>query len=203
MIPSMPQVADCSIVMPQGPALSILGAAADGMIMATHEDYLAQEYLHLQKVVEDFDTKTLTIKAWSVTFSTAAVGFAYGRNEPAILVAVAAAALAFWLVECLLKVNQQAHYARIDSIEEHFAGRGREHAFQIGKAWEREFAQSGGYKKVFKVMWWPHVLLPHVAIAGAAIALWLSMQVQDWNPRAANRPAVQRAAAEEGAATRG
>jgi hypothetical protein len=172
-------------------------------MMATHEDYLAQEYLHLQKVVEDFDTKTLTIKAWSVTFSTAAVGFAYGKNEPAILVLVAAAALAFWLVECLLKVNQQAHYARIGRIEEHFAGHGYQHAFQIGKAWEGEFAQSGGYKKVFKVMWWPHVLLPHVAIAGAAIALYVTMLAQDENPRAANRPAVQKASAEGGAGREG
>ena len=31
--------------------------------------HLAQEYLFLQKVIEDFDARALTIKAWSVTFS--------------------------------------------------------------------------------------------------------------------------------------
>jgi len=35
---------------------------------------LAQEYLQLQKTVEDFDARALTIKAWSVTFSAAGLG---------------------------------------------------------------------------------------------------------------------------------
>ena len=34
---------------------------------------LKEEYLHLQKTVEDFDQRTLTIKAWSVTTSMAGI----------------------------------------------------------------------------------------------------------------------------------
>ena len=45
-------------------------------------DYLAQEYLFLQKTVEDFDARALTIKAWSVTFSAAGLGFAYQQHNP-------------------------------------------------------------------------------------------------------------------------
>ena len=42
---------------------------------------LQAEYLHLQKVIEDFDGRALTIKAWSVTFSLVTIaGFFAPKN---------------------------------------------------------------------------------------------------------------------------
>jgi hypothetical protein len=139
--------------------------------MATHEDYLSQEYLYLQKVVEDYDGKALTVKAWSVTFSAAAIGLAYQNGKIAILVVAVISAILFWLVESLVKVNQQAYYARIGEIEDHFAGKSTTHAFQIGSSWAADFHGQGKYKRIFEVMWWPHVFMPHLAIAGLGLLL--------------------------------
>jgi hypothetical protein len=36
---------------------------------------LVQEYMQLQKTVEDFDARALTIKAWCVTFSAAGLAW--------------------------------------------------------------------------------------------------------------------------------
>lgn len=41
---------------------------------------LLAEYLHLQKAVEDMDARAVTIKAWSISFSLAAVAGA--RSAP-------------------------------------------------------------------------------------------------------------------------
>jgi hypothetical protein len=40
-------------------------------LFATKLDLLRGEYFHIQRVAEDFDAKSLTIKSWSVTLSMA------------------------------------------------------------------------------------------------------------------------------------
>lgn len=141
--------------------------------MASDEDLLGQEYSHIQKVIEDYDTKTLTVKAWSVTFSAAAIGFAYDKHERVILVVALASSLAFWVMEALLKANQQAYYHRIGEIEIHFSGGERRKPLQIGAAWEAAFKAAGGYGRISSLMRWPHVFMPHSAIALLALVLLL------------------------------
>lgn len=46
-------------------------------MVKTDQDTLKEEYFHTQKVFEEFDSKALTIKAWSITFSMAAMGASY------------------------------------------------------------------------------------------------------------------------------
>lgn len=142
--------------------------------MGSDDELLAQEYLHLQKVIEDYDGKTLTVKAWSVTFSAAGIGFAYDKQEPAILIVSILSALAFWLVEALMKVNQQAYYGRIEEIEAHFSDGEKRRPFQIGRSWAGSFKAAGEYKMTFRVLRWPHVYMPHVAIAVLAAMLLLA-----------------------------
>ena len=141
--------------------------------MKTEDDWLAQEYLHLQQVVEAFDSKTLTIKAWSVTFSAAAIGFGYDKGEPVILLVAIISATAFWLVEALFKVNQQAYFRRVEELEAHFSGGEQRRPFQIGRAWAADFWSYGGYLRVVRVLFWPHVFMPHAAIAAVAGVLLL------------------------------
>lgn len=141
--------------------------------MASNEDLLGQEYFHLQKVIEDYDTKTLTVKAWSVTFSATAIGFAYDKHERVILVVALASSLAFWVMEALLKANQQAYYHRIGEIEIHFSGGEQRKPLQIGAAWEAAFKAAGGYHRISSLMRWPHVFMPHLAIGLLALVLLL------------------------------
>ena len=141
--------------------------------MSDPDDYLSQEYLHLQSVVEDFDGRALTVKAWSVTFSATAIGFAYANKIPAILLVAAISAFSFWIVEALVKVNQQAHYGRIRTIERHFARRRNTKPFQIGASWDRAFDKNRKFRRIFAVARWPHVFMPHIVIIALATGLWL------------------------------
>ena len=81
------------------------------------DDWIKDEYLHLQELIQTFDQKALTIKAWSATISMAGVGIAYEQAEPSLLLISSVGALLFWLIEWRWKVFQSAHYGRIEEIE--------------------------------------------------------------------------------------
>ncbi|WHZ10527.1 MAG: hypothetical protein OJF60_000966 [Burkholderiaceae bacterium] len=83
---------------------------------------LQAEYYHLQKTIEDFDGRALTIKAWSVTFGLASlVGAFASKGQPVFLIA-SLGALMFWLLEAFWKNFQLGYRERVDQIEGHFRG---------------------------------------------------------------------------------
>lgn len=136
------------------------------------DDALKEEYFHIQKVVEDFDAKSLTIKAWSVTLSMAGIGAAYFQGKPFILLLAAISALLFWLIEGYWKTFQYAYYARIWEIENYACGKQAHIAnFQINAAWSKSW-HAGGTKRLLRALKWPHVALPHVAIFFGGIGLY-------------------------------
>ena len=104
-------------------------------------DYLAQEYLRLQQIIEGFDARALTIKAWSVTFSAAGLGLAYQQHNPVLLLVAAGSALVFWMVEAISKLDQRAFIPRIQQIEDWFArSHGKDSApFQINRQCKRAY----------------------------------------------------------------
>ena len=74
----------------------VLGMSSDVV------ELLKDEYLHLQKTVEDFDQRTLTIKAWSVTTSMAGIAASFLHRDAAVISLLAAlASLSFWMTEAL------------------------------------------------------------------------------------------------------
>jgi hypothetical protein len=138
---------------------------------------LAQEYMQLQKVVEDYDQRVLTIKAWSVTFSAAGLATAYLQDEPLLLLIAALSALTFWIIEALWKTNQQAYYPRIKDIERYFgpavSGETRDTSpFRIGVTWSASFRKTGKYWRATSIMLWPHVALPHLVVILAGLSMF-------------------------------
>ena len=136
---------------------------------------LAQEYLQLQKTVEDFDARALTIKAWSVTFSAAGLGLAYQQHNPLLLLIAAGSAGIFWTIEGVWKVHQHAFYARIDAIEDHFEGKKPTTPFRISAAWRESFRGRGRFRSMLSkvpVFWQLGVILPHILIVLAGLILF-------------------------------
>jgi hypothetical protein len=127
--------------------------------------FLKQEYLQLQQTIEGFDGRVLTIKAWSVTFSMMApVGAFAAHAPPALLIAVFGSRL-FWWIECMWKTSQYASYRRLSVLEDYFAGKGEPPApFQIGRSWYERWS-SLGVRRMFRILFWPRVALPHAAVA--------------------------------------
>ena len=137
------------------------------------EKLLVQEYMLLQKTVEDFDARALTIKAWSVTFSAAGLGLAYQQGKPLLLLIAALSALTFWIVEAVWKLHQHAFYPRIETLEAWFAGESPDAPapLQISRAWTRACCRSIWY--FARVPFILGVMLPHAVVAAAGLLLYL------------------------------
>lgn len=137
------------------------------------QDFLAQEYLTLQRFTEDFDSRALTIKAWSITFSAAGLGLAYTHTQPPLLLIAAGGALVFWLIEILWKLSQRAYYPRIKAIETHFAEGGAIAPFQITASWCDAYHGPQGWRAAWTFALRPQIALPHALVAVAGVALYV------------------------------
>ncbi|MCE9658418.1 MAG: hypothetical protein K8R60_07650 [Burkholderiales bacterium] len=132
---------------------------------------LQAEYFHLQKTIEDFDGKAMTIKAWSVTFSFSVIVGAFASHAPAVLLVAATSSLLFWFLETMWKAFQLGYYERASQIEAHFRGDAElKSAHQIGASWMTRWRRTS-WPEIGRMALWPHVALPHavVVLVGAGL----------------------------------
>lgn len=144
------------------------------MDQATVDNLLKDEYLLLQKRIEEFDGRLLTTKAWSVTFAAGAIGLAWQQSNPRLLLVSAISAFAFWMVEAVVKAHQRAHYPRLDEIEDHFAGGPRTVPFQISSSWREAFTAKGRGRRFVEQALFASVCMPHILIIATALGLFWS-----------------------------
>lgn len=134
---------------------------------------LAAEYIHIQEVIERFDERALTIKAWSVTASMAGLGAAFTANIPEVLLLSAVSSLVFWFIEARWKTFQYAYYPRSEAIESFFRGETDDlFPMQIGESWFTEWKKRRSLR-LLRAICWQHVALPHSFIFCAGVALYL------------------------------
>ncbi|HQR21093.1 MAG TPA: hypothetical protein PLE54_00825 [Burkholderiaceae bacterium] len=137
---------------------------------------LQAEYLHLQKTIEDFDGKALTIKAWSVTFSLAVLVGAFTSHSKLVVLVAAIASALFWFLEAMWKSFQLGYYKRVEEIESHFRGdRSAIAPNQICDAWMVRWRRTT-WREVLSMAFWPHIALPHAAVLIGGVALFLAAQ---------------------------
>jgi hypothetical protein len=138
-------------------------------------ELLKSEYLHLHKVIVDFDGRAITIKAWSVSFSLVALVGAFTTHAAPVLLISSLSALLFWLIEGYWKTFQYAHYDRMRVIEDYFRSERRTIVpLQINTSWIKKWRTEGS-KHLARVMAWPYVALPHALVVILGIVLyWLA-----------------------------
>lgn len=138
---------------------------------------LKEEYFHLQALMEAFDAKALTIKAWSVTLGVAGLGASsFEKHTPGLLL-TAFAGLLFWIIEAHWKSFQYSYRERIDLIEAFFRGDEEDPVhFQISHAWMASW-QAEGRSRVRRLFCLPHVFLPHAALffGGVGLFCWYDL----------------------------
>lgn len=138
-----------------------------------HKALLEKEYFHLHSTIESFDAKSLTIKAWSVSLAgvVASSGAFFGKWQ--LLLFASAASLMFWLIDTSWKTFQYANYRRISEIEDFMHGRRKTiEPLQIARSWYVSYS-GGGLKRYLKIMFWPHVVLPHGAMCVGLFVAYL------------------------------
>ena len=134
---------------------------------------LEAEYFHLQKAIEEFDSRALTIKAWSITFSLGAIGGAFAEHSALVLLFASMSSVAIWFLEAIWKCFQSGYYRGADAIEVHFRGeKPITHPFQIGTEWYEHW-RTGGSGMWTTTMLWAHVALPHAMIAILGLVLYV------------------------------
>lgn len=137
--------------------------------MSQLDKQLEAEYFHLTGLIDSFDQKSLTIKAWSVTLAGVLAGSGAFFDRSALLWVGVVGSLMFWLVEGHWKAFQAAHYARIEKNEAHFRGEVDDIApFQTAASWERS-RKTGGSAELLRILRWRHVFLPHGLVAVALL----------------------------------
>jgi len=157
--------------------------AEEGQVTETDRlklQFLKDEYLHLQKVVEDFDARAITIKGWSVTFSLAAIVAAFTYHVPAALLLASFTSVLFWVTEAFWKMFQETYFERAEEIEAFFAGK-NEHIvpLQIGMTWQKRWERDRHrrlWRTAYIMFTWAHVAIPHVAIALTGVVLYISVK---------------------------
>ncbi|WP_420388006.1 hypothetical protein [Roseivirga sp.] len=139
-------------------------------------DSIEKEYFHLQSVIESFDSKSLTIKAWSVSIAGAIAGSSAFTDNRMIILFASLVSLMFWLIEASWKTFQYAHYKRLWEIEAFMREKGGSiDNLQIGASWSSSY-HSGGLKRLFRVMFWHHVMLPHGAMFSLLLLVYILLQ---------------------------
>ncbi len=128
------------------------------------KEQLEREYFHLQKIIEDYDGKSLTIKAWSVSVVSAIAGSAAIASNFDVLLFAAGASFMFWFIDAYWKSFQQAFFPRIEELESLFEKQSFDKPpFQIKNYWDKSHKKDRN-KNFFKVLVWPHIFLPHGAM---------------------------------------
>lgn len=150
--------------------------------MENKNEFLKEEYFHLQNLVEKFDDKALTIKSWSITISLVGISTGFVEKNSALFLISAGSAVLFWLLEGLWKNYQVAYYKRINEIEEHFkikkvlkistSWRSSRYKNSICKIWKSEGKIDSKQFRAWKIFFWVHVLLPHLIIFLAGFVLF-------------------------------
>ena len=133
---------------------------------------LKDEYLHIQNVIESFDGRALTIKAWSISFSLAALAGAFANHSKLVFLIASLSTLLFWLIEGYWKTFQYAYYSRTGKIEKYFENESKNIVpLQIGSSWYTHW-KAGGRRRLVRIMLWPHVALPHIVIFFIGLVLY-------------------------------
>lgn len=135
---------------------------------------LKEEYFYLQKVIDDFDSKSMLIKSWSITYSLTAIGLAVFNKSIGILIVAFLSGICFWIVESFWKSFQFMNYKRIYDIENAISGNGNTDIFplQISSAWISEWKRSKK-KKVINFFFKPYVALPHLLVCIVSLAIFI------------------------------
>ena len=107
------------------------------MELAAKVQLLKDEYLLLQRLYEDFDSRALTIKGWGATVALAAIGVGFYQSHYLWLFA-ALSSVVFASIEALWKTFQYAHGRRIELLEAAFRDDKFDAVapFQIYSSWE-------------------------------------------------------------------
>lgn len=137
-------------------------------------DFLKDEYIMLQTLYEDMDSKALTIKNWAITVALAIVGASILRDQKNLLWLAAGTSLVFWYLEAYWRGLSHFFAVRIQEIEAAIQNGTweKELPLQVYSSWSKEYEKSKD--QTLRYMRKRASLLPHAAIPLIVVILYFT-----------------------------
>lgn len=135
-------------------------------------DLLKDEYILLQTLYEDMDSKGLTIKNWAITVALAIVGASFLIDKKNLLWLAIIASLVFWYLEAYWRGLSHFFAVRIQEIETAIQ-KGtweKELPLQVYSTWSKEYKKTKD--QTFRYMFKRASFLPHAVIPIFIVALY-------------------------------
>lgn len=128
-------------------------------------DLLKDEYIMLQTLYEDMDSKGLTIKSWAITVALAIIGTSILNNEKNLLWLAFGTSFVFWYLEAYWRGLSHFFAVRIKNIEAALRNNTWENELplQVYSTWSEEYKKSKDqtFRYMFKrASFLPHGLIP-------------------------------------------
>jgi len=128
-------------------------------------DLLKDEYIMLQKMYEDMDSKGLTIKNWAITVALAIIGTSILNDSKNLLWLAFTASLVFWYLEAYWRGLSHFFAVRIQNIEAAIQNGTweKELPLQVYSTWTKEYEKTKDqtFRYMFKrASFLPHALIP-------------------------------------------
>lgn len=137
---------------------------------------LLEEYFRVSSFIQSYESYFLTIKTWGVTVTGAAISIAFSRdlliqNKVELFVIALALAVAFWVTEVRFKLVQLAHINRQSTLERALQENTYIPSPRILGSFSEGSLINRDRNRWRKVIFWPHVMLPHVIFVGLSLIL--------------------------------
>jgi hypothetical protein len=138
----------------------------------TQANLLKDEYVMLQNLYEDFDSKGLTIKSWSITVALATIGTAVLAKRNDLLLVAFVSALVFWYLEAYWRGLAYFFAVRIQNIEAAFRTEKwkEEVPLQLYSTWSETYKIKRD--QTLRHMLKQSSILPHFVIAIVSLVLY-------------------------------
>ena len=136
-------------------------------------DLLKDEYIMLQTMYEDMDSKALTIKNWAITVALAIIGTSLLNDKKNLLWLAVAASLVFWYLEAYWRGLSHFVAVRIQEIESAIQ-KGKwekELPLQLYSSWTKEYNRKGNQTLHYMIK--PAAILPHAIVPLFILLLYL------------------------------
>lgn len=138
---------------------------------AVREEML-KEYYFIEDLIDRFDHRSLMIKSWSVTFTSAVFAASLLNTSYLIALVASVAALAFWYLEALWKYFQIALSDRVLKLEVDIREGNYEYEGpRIAQSFKSYFAKDKSLFHMPRTLRYRNVMLPHILIAIGGVFL--------------------------------
>jgi hypothetical protein len=135
-------------------------------------DLFKDEYIMLQTLYADMDSKGLTIKNWAITVALAIIGTSFLNDKKNLLWLAFGASFVFWYLEAYWRGLSHFFAVRIQEIETAIQSGSweKEPPLQVYSSWSKEYAKV--HDQTFAYMFKRASLLPHAVIPIFMAALY-------------------------------